>query len=405
MRKFHRFLVFSVAALVLYLVYRYSFPVDSEGNYLFLKPLESSGNGVLTLLQQSADDRQTDVDGEGADETEREPDPKRLVNLTDFQFRIGNDICKENGSYSELLGVIMVTSYVGNDALRAAHRQAISQQKLISMGLLRIFSLGEIPERERFITQKALQSEQDLFGDLIQGNFQEAYRNLTYKHVMSLKWATEHCRRAKFVVKMDDDIVFDPFFVQNHLSDLGHGKDQPQGSLLAGFMFNNKKVIRLKANKWFVSREEFPREVYPPYLSGWLYIANQRAARKLVLQSEVVPFFWIDDTYVTGILAGQVGIKLHSLNKWFSANSEFLDCCIRDMKRYSYQCDYYVGPNGGNSRLIMDFVQELERCYDNACYQRPSEKPLTKTCVAEYKNTVQQQQQQHGTALVSMMRL
>lgn len=103
MRKFHRFLVFSVAALVLYLVYRYSFPVDSEGNYLFLKPLESSGNGFLTLLQQSAEGG-TGVDGEGADETEREPDPKRLVNLTDFQFRIGNDICKENGSYSELLG-------------------------------------------------------------------------------------------------------------------------------------------------------------------------------------------------------------------------------------------------------------------------------------------------------------
>lgn len=393
MRKFHRFLVFSIALLILYLVYRYSFPVDSEGHYLFLKPLESSGggSGFLTLLKS---DEMEDVG--------REPDPKRLVNLTDFHFRIGNDICKENGSYSELLGVIMVTSYVGNDALRAAHRQAISQQKLISMGLLRIFSLGEIPDRERFITQKALQSEQDLFGDLIQGSFQEAYRNLTYKHVMSLKWATEHCRRAKFVVKMDDDIVFDPFFVQNHLSDVGQGKDQ--GSLLAGFVFNNKKVIRLKANKWFVTREEFPRDVYPPYLSGWLYIANQRAARELVLQSETVPFFWIDDTYVTGILAGKAGIVLQSLNKWFSANSEFLDCCIRDMKRYSYQCDYYVGPNGGNSRLVMDFVQELERCYDNACYQRPSEKPLTKTCVAEYRNTVQQQQQ-HGTALVSMMRL
>lgn len=295
----------------------------------------------------------------------------------------------------------MVTSYVGNDALRAAHRQAISQQKLISMGLLRIFSLGSIPANERFITQKAIESEQELFGDLIQGNFQEAYRNLTYKHVMSLKWATEHCRRAKFVIKMDDDIVYDPFFIQNYLSDLGQKKEQ--AGLLAGFAFTNKKVIRLKANKWYVSREEYSRDVYPPYLSGWLYVTNQATARELVLQSESVPFFWIDDTYVTGILASHAQIQPTNLNKWFSANSEFLDCCIRDMKRFSYQCDYYVGPNGGNSRLIMEFIQELERCYDNMCYQRPSGKPLTKTCVAEYKNTVGQQQ--HGTALVSMMRL
>lgn len=389
MRKFHRFLAFSLALLILYLVYRYSFQVDSDGNYVFLKPLDATGNGAgfLTLLQQS-------------DETsEKDPNPSRLVNLTDFRFRIRNDICKENGSYSDLLGVILVTSYVGNDAIRSAHRQAISQQRLISMGLLRIFSLASIPDSERFISQKAIEHEQQLFGDLIQGDFLEAYRNLTYKHVMSLKWATEHCRRAKFLVKMDDDIVFDPFYIQNYLSDVGQRKDQRH--LLAGFTFNNKKAIRLKANKWYVSREEYRRDVYPPYLSGWLYITNQWTARALVLQSEVVPFFWIDDTYVTGILAERVKIQQTSLNKWFSANSEFIDCCIRDMRKSSYQCDYYAGPNGGNPKLIMEFIQELERCYDNACYQRPSDKPLTKTCVAEYKNAVQE----HGTALVSMMRL
>ncbi|XP_055546432.1 beta-1,3-galactosyltransferase 5 [Wyeomyia smithii] len=394
MRKFHRILAFLVALFILYLVYRYSFQVDSEGNYLFLKPLDTTGSGFLTLLQ--SEDKLEDASQ--IDQEKQRADPHRLVNMTDFRFLISNDICKENGSFSELLGVILVTSYVGHDALRAAHRQAISQQKLISMGLLRIFSLGSVPPTEKFIHQKALQHEQRLFGDIIQGNFMEAYRNLTFKHIMSLKWATEHCARAKFLIKMDDDIVFDPFYIQNHLSDLGQ---QNPKHLLSGFMFTNKKVIRLTANKWFVSRAEFPRDVYPPYLSGWLYITNQWTARRLVLQSESVPFFWIDDTYVTGILPERARITLTNLNKWFSANSEFIDCCIRDMKRYSFQCDYYVGPNGGNPNLIMEFVQELERCYDNACYQRPSGKPLTKTCVAEYKNILQR----HGTAQVSAMRL
>lgn len=101
MRKFHRFLAFTVALLILYLVYRYSFQVDSDGHYLFLKPLEAtgsgSGRGYLTLLQSA--------DGNENDDTRESPaDPKRLVNLTDFRFQIGNDICKENGSFSELLG-------------------------------------------------------------------------------------------------------------------------------------------------------------------------------------------------------------------------------------------------------------------------------------------------------------
>ena len=49
--------------------------------------------------------------------------------------------------------------------------------------------------------------------------------------------------------------------------------------------------------------------------SGWLYIVSQDVASELVLKSTVVPFFWIDDTYVTGILAEQLSITVRALNK------------------------------------------------------------------------------------------
>uniref|UniRef100_A0A182T2Y9 Hexosyltransferase n=1 Tax=Anopheles maculatus TaxID=74869 RepID=A0A182T2Y9_9DIPT len=390
MRKFQRFLTSVVAFGVLYGVYRYSFRTDSEGNYLFLLPGEG---GRSPSVAQQAD---------ASSERERVVDPFRLANLTGFEYVIPNNICKENNSFSELLGVILVTSYVGHDEVRSAHRQAISQQKLLSMGMLRIFSLGVIPPTERLIQQVAIAAEQRLHGDLIQGNFVEAYRNLTYKHLMSLQWATQHCRGAKYLLKMDDDIVFDPFYIQNYLSDLNQGEEQ-HTHLLAGYVFRSKKVIRLQANKWYVSRDEFAADVYPPYLSGWLYIANQKTARALVAESQAgSSFFWIDDTFITGVLAQRLQIPLTALNRWYSSNSEFLDCCIRDMKRYAYQCDYYVGPNGGNGKLIMEFIQELERCYDNACYQRPPGKSLTATCVAEYK---QQINPDHGTAMISQMKL
>ncbi|XP_035897309.1 beta-1,3-galactosyltransferase 5 [Anopheles stephensi] len=392
MRKFQRFVVSVVAFGVLYGVYRYSFRTDSEGHYLFLLPGES---GRLPGVEQQA---------VASSERERAVDPFRLANFTGFEYVIANDICKENNSFSELLGVVLVTSYVGHTELRSAHRQAISQQKLLSMGLLRIFSLGVIPPTERFIRQVSIEAEQRLHGDLIQGNFIEAYRNLTYKHLMSLQWATQHCRGAKYLLKMDDDIVFDPFYIQNYLSDLNQGDEQQHTHLLAGYVFRNKKVIRLQANKWYVSRGEFAADVYPPYLSGWLYIANRKTARALVAESQTGSggFFWIDDTFITGVLAQRLQIPLTALNRWYSSNSEFLDCCIRDMKRYAYQCDYYVGPNGGNGKLIMEFIQELERCYDNACYQRPPGKSLTATCVAEYK---QQISPDHGTAMISQMKL
>ena len=50
-------------------------------------------------------------------------------------------------------------------------------------------------------------------------------------------------------------------------------------------------------------------------ISGWLYVISQDVARALVMQSTVVPFFWIDDTYVTGILTEQLGINITSFNQ------------------------------------------------------------------------------------------
>ena len=264
--------------------------------------------------------------------------------------------------------------------------------------MIRIFSLATIPTTEKYITQGAIESEQKMHNDLIQGNFVEAYKNLTYKHIMGLKWVSEQCRKAKYVIKMDDDIVFDPFYIQNYLSDLNYDDNK---HLLAGFVLTTKKPIRIQASKWYVTREEYSKEVYPPYLSGWLYITNRKTAHDLVLESENTKFFWIDDTFVTGIIAQKFKIQPITLNKWYSANSEFLDCCIRDMKRYSYQCDYYIGPNGGNNKLISEFVQELERCYDNACFQRHPGKSLTQTCVAEYKNHIHDP----GAPMVRQIRL
>lgn len=38
--------------------------------------------------------------------------------------------------------------------------------------------------------QNAINEESERYHDLVQGNFVDSYRNLTYKHVMGLKWIT-----------------------------------------------------------------------------------------------------------------------------------------------------------------------------------------------------------------------
>ncbi|XP_055376230.1 beta-1,3-galactosyltransferase 5 [Condylostylus longicornis] len=325
-------------------------------------------------------------------------EPSHLVNLKNFKYIINNNICTQmNG---ELLGIILVTSYIGHDQLRAAHRQAISQDQLKEFGFLRVFLLAEIPKNEKFISQEQVIDEQLRFNDLIQGNFNEAYRNLTYKHLMGLKWVLERCNNAKFIIKVDDDIVFDIYYINKFLRYF-HPVDK---YYIAGYVLSNQKTIRNQGSKWYVSKEEYFYNFYPDYLSGWLYITNQQTCKKLVLKSQNENFFWIDDIFVTGILRNKLNIALIKFNDWYSANSQFLECCLKDSINFFYECEYFVGPNGGDTKLIINFLQQIKKCYLKLklCKTRPENKSLKKTCVAEAKNLLERD---HGEPFIRSLRL
>ena len=55
----------------------------------------------------------------------------------------------------------------------------------------------------------ALAREVEHWGDIVQGDFTDSYRNLSYKNVMGALWAAEFCAQVEFVVKADDDMFVD----------------------------------------------------------------------------------------------------------------------------------------------------------------------------------------------------
>lgn len=309
----------------------------------------------------------------------------------------------------------MITSYVGHDDVRAAHRAAISTATLSELNIFRVFLLAAVPSTEKYITQKAIESENRHFGDIVQGNFIEAYRNLTYKHVMGLRWSSSHrCIKSKFIIKMDDDIVVDFFYLINYMNDPKFSAMNNR-QFLAGYVFSNVVPIRRQQNKWYVSSNEYDGNVYPDYLSGWMYITTPFTARALVTAASHSKFFWIDDTWITGILRDKQKIQINeSLNELISANSQFLDCCIDDLIRNRYDCPFKVGSNGGDHQLIQKFVKTIfDRCFNNMsldltknnnkCHRRPIDQPtLKETCVGKDKHLLKEM---HGAAIVSAMRL
>ena len=70
-------------------------------------------------------------------------------------------------------------------------------------------------------TDQAVQLESDHFGDIVQAEFEDNYRNLSVKSLAALHWIVTFCNRTRFVLKTDDDAVVNMRALLKHLGDIG----------------------------------------------------------------------------------------------------------------------------------------------------------------------------------------
>lgn len=230
-------------------------------------------------------------------------DFETLVNLTDFRFLINNERCRDA---PDLFMVIFVHSAPANFEKRRAIRETWGRESnLVDSEVRLVFLVGTVSNDS---LQESLEVENREHSDLVQGNFVDTYRNLTYKHVMGLKWVTYFCRQARFVLKTDDDIFVDTFQLAGYLKGYrGPGTNYPR-DLMMCFLINNPNVKRTEPSKWRVSFQEYPHKYYPPYCSGWGIVMSPDVVFNLYLQSPQVPYFWVDDVHVSGVLAKRIGV-------------------------------------------------------------------------------------------------
>ena len=181
-----------------------------------------------------------------------------------------------------------------------------------------IFLMGSTTNNK---IQESLHYESDRFGDIVQEDFLDSYRNLTYKAISGLKWITYNCRNAKFVLKTDDDIFVHIYNLMNHLQSLNkHGIVSKR--LVMCLVWYRMKVMRDKKSKWYVPKEEFKEDYFPVYCSGSAYLLSTDVAEDMYNASLHTPFFWVDDFYVTGLLAKKIGITHQKFNSVYLLNGK-----------------------------------------------------------------------------------
>ncbi|EPB69639.1 N-acetyllactosaminide 3-alpha-galactosyltransferase [Ancylostoma ceylanicum] len=141
-----------------------------------------------------------------------------------------------------------------------------------------------------------LEREAMKHGDILQGDYEDTYRNLTLKHLSVLRYVSAVCSPLKAVVKMDVDVNWNLVATSLYI------KSFPRNKCLVSCFRVIGKPYREDADVWFVTREEYPYDSYPPFCLGMAYIATECAIANMLDAATQVKFFWIDDVFTTGIL-------------------------------------------------------------------------------------------------------
>ncbi|KAJ8909643.1 hypothetical protein NQ315_012847 [Exocentrus adspersus] len=226
-------------------------------------------------------------------------DYNRLIDIK-FTFKVNNFVCDKNVPLLIILVHTAPSHIVKRNLIRRTWGKTEQDIKIVF--LLGTHSNVEIKDK--------LEQENLKHKDIVQGSFLDSYRNLTYKHVMGLKYVVYHCAQAKYVLKVDDDTcVNTPLLRKFLVRDLS-----PYGAnnLLMGNVVRKAMAYRGFRSKWKVSFNEYRPRYYPIYCLGWYTLYSRDILFGLYKEAQQLQYFWLEDVFGTGFSAAKLNFSSHT---------------------------------------------------------------------------------------------
>lgn len=204
--------------------------------------------------------------------------------------------------------ILIIPSAANNFEKRMIARRGSRQEYIHNLEnrAKMLFFLG-LPNNEdnKQNTQQKIDREVVEFGDVVQENFEDIYANNRLKSVSMLRWVSTYCSNARFVLRTDDDI-------EANISALVSVIHQTSG-LLDNFIIGKKIVNEAPKrgnSKYFISEQEYPYPVFPPFLLGGLLGYPVSTARRLYDAALRTHPIWLEDVYITGICASKMHVPI-----------------------------------------------------------------------------------------------
>ncbi|RUS92202.1 hypothetical protein EGW08_000055 [Elysia chlorotica] len=244
-----------------------------------------------------------------------------VVNPHPFDY-VHNEPNACAGKTVELM--MAVPSRVDSFDLRQTIRETWGQFATDGNKTVMLFFLGS--STNDTIQQKVTEESQK-HGDIVQENFTDAYRNLSLKTVALVKWVSLHCPNSTFVLKADDDMYINvPRLMSRLRSQFEKGP-----LFVIGYLLKEKEPFRTTSHKWYLPVSEYPEKTFPNYVSGTSYAMTTTAAMRLYVESFYVRPLFLEDVYLTGILADKASVPRISESEFFPNKASASGCKFRKL--------------------------------------------------------------------------
>ncbi|CAJ0957175.1 unnamed protein product, partial [Mesorhabditis belari] len=193
--------------------------------------------------------------------------------------------------------------------------------------------------------------EAERFGDLIVTNLAETYDNLLYKVYALFHWQHHHCPSAKYLLKVDQDVIVNFDRLISFLPGI-----PPQFPQMYCKTWVRSMPKRDSNSKWFVAGSQWKRKFFPVYCDGPAYVLSTNGVGSLLEAISMFPPIFIEDVFYTGIVAERLRIRRNAMNKVFHHTRRDLERGIASCNLAGIPLIAAVHPVKGVQKIIEDSI-------------------------------------------------
>lgn len=180
--------------------------------------------------------------------------------------------------------------------------------------------------------EEDLVNENRLFNDVIRVYRREKPFLMTYKTVAVLEFIMKKCPNVQFVARVDDNVFVNIPVVMRFIE--RHKKDERK---IYGLTQIHFPTVRNISYPNYLLKKEYKAMHLPDYLAGPFYFMKGNLVPELYYTSLKTQFFKLEDIFLTGFVAPQLGLKLVHLRGIFDNGKKF-----KEISEIDYLVCYFL---------------------------------------------------------------